>query len=198
MSRLESFMETVKASGATVQPNCRAYRMDGASPDMRKEAGLGTCNCCDYVTFDGTGKVILIEETKLIWQVENLEGAYGDLPLPPEEVRKCVLRSVKGENKLKVYGSLLVLCRLARRLTDKAEAQALVGKADFWLVVSDTLDGDRVRFLDFVKGELFRDLRSVLTGAVVGDVEIVMASKLGGKLPPRPSLPVDSAGGGLP
>lgn len=197
MSRLETFMESVRADGVVVQPNCRAYRMDGASPDMRKEAGLGTCNCCDYVTFDGAGKVILVEETKLIWQIENLEKAYGDLSLPAGEVWEHVLRSVKDENKLKVYGSLLVLCRLARRLTDSAEVHALGGRTDFWLVVSDTLDGDRAKFLDFVRGELFRDLRSVLTGAVVGDVQIVMASELGRRLPPHPSLPVVSAGGGL-
>ena len=197
MSRLESFIEAVKANGVVVQPNCRAYRMDGPSPDMRKEAGLGTCNCCDYVTFDRTGKVVLLEETKLVWQIENLEKAYGDLSLPPEEVRKYILRSVRDENRLKVYGSLLVLCRLARRLTDSAEVQALVGRTDFWLVVSDTLDGDRAKFLDRVRGELFLDLRSVLTGAIVGDVQIVMASELGRRLPPHPSLPVVSAGGGL-
>ena len=197
MSRLESFMETVRANGAVVQPNCSAYRMDGTSPDMRIEAGLGTCNCCDYITFDGTGKAILIEETQLVRQVKDLERAYRDLSLPLNEVRKHVLRSVKDENKQKVYGSLLVLCRLARRLTDSAEVQALVGRTDFWLVVSDTLDGYHAKFLDFVRGELFRDLRSVLTDAVVGDVQIVMASELGRRLPPHPSLPVVSAGGGL-
>ena len=197
MSRLESFMEAVRANGVVVQPDCRAYRMDGTSPDMRKEAGLGTCNCCDYITFDGTGRAILIEETQLVRQVKRLERAYRDLSLPPNEVREHVLRSVKDENRLKVYGSLLVLCRLSRRLTDSAEVQALVGRTDFWLVVSDTLDGDGARVLDNVRGELFRDLRSVLTGAVVGDVQIVMASELGRRLPPHPSLPVVSAGGGL-
>ena len=116
------------------------------------------------------------------------------MSLPPNEVREHVLRSVKDENRLKVYGSLLVLCRLARRLTDSAEVQALVGRTDFWLVVSDTLDGDGARVLDNVRGELFRELRSVLTGAVVGDVQIVMASELGRRLPPHPSLPVVSTG----
>ena len=164
---------------------------------MRIVAGLGTCNCCDYVTFDGTGRVVLIEETQLLRQIDNLRKEYRDPSLSPDEVTKRILRGVKHENRLKVYGSLLVLCRLARRLTDSAEVEALVGRADFWLVVSDTLDGDRAKFLDRVRGELFLDLRSVLTGAVVGDVQIVMASELGTRLPPHPSLPVVSAGGGL-
>ena len=189
MIRLESFMETVEARGVEVQPNCRAYRMDGASPDMRREVGLGTCNCCDYVTFDRAGRVVLIEETQLLRQIDNLTQEHGDGSRSPEEVTKRVLRGVKHENRLKVYGSLLVLCRLARRLTDEAEAEALAGQADFWLVVRDTLNGDAVRALDHIKGALLDDLRSVLTGAVVGDVEIVPASELGKKLPPQPSLP---------
>ena len=181
-------MEPVEANRARVQPGCNAYRMDGGSPDMRIVAGLGTCNCCDYVTFDGTGRMVLIEETQLLRQIDNLRRECRDSSLSPDEVTKRILRGVKHENRLKVYGSLLVLCRLARRLTDEAEIQALAGQTDFWLVVSDTLSGDQARALDYIRGALLGDLRSVLAGAVVGDVQIVMASELGRRLPSHPSL----------
>ena len=150
---------------------------------------MGTCNCCDYVTFDRAGRLVLIEETQLLRQIDNLTKEHDDGSRSPEEVKIRVLRGVKHENRLKVYGSLLVLCRLARRLTDEAEAQAVTGQTDFWLVVSDTLNGDTVRALDYIKGALLDDLRSVLTDAVVGHVQIVPASELGRRLPPQPSLP---------
>ena len=100
-------------------------------PDMRKTVGLGTCNCCDYLTIkDDT--VVLIEETQLMEMIKNLKSEYQYLSEDDKSkfVDKCILQ----ENKLKVYGSMLVLCRLDTACND---AKILRKKRyDFWLVIS--------------------------------------------------------------
>ena len=45
---LSQFAESIESAGGF-----KAYRMDDSTEeesDMRRAAGLGTCNCCDYVT----------------------------------------------------------------------------------------------------------------------------------------------------
>ena len=86
-----------------------------------------------------------------------------------------------------MYGSLLVFCRLAQKLTDKAEASAMSRTAEFWLAFSGDMDQDDVRVVDQIRDDLIRRLRSLLTPAVVQDVRIVPASELGKKLPSSPS-----------
>ena len=39
-------------------------------PDMRKYAGLGSCNCCDYFVTN-TDSIILIEETELLESIKT-------------------------------------------------------------------------------------------------------------------------------
>lgn len=195
---LATFLQHVEAGGSPIHPRCQAYRMDGTEPgsDMRASAGLGTCNCCDYVTFlDAT--LVLIEETRLRWQIKNLQREFAQdiqktiVELGEAEwkgVNQRVLRHLRQENKLKVYGSLLVLCRLAKVVDGKAVAEALTQRASFWLVDSDLASGDDVIFVDSLRGQLDRDLRSALTGKVVGRVEILPVDKLRTRLPATPAL----------
>ncbi len=185
MTRLAEFLEEVRAGGEPVNPALLAYRMDGTSPqsNMRARAGLGTCNCCDYFTFSG-GTVVLIEETRLAAQIEDILRTLAHLQ--DGERNRHLLRSLKRENRLKAYGSLLVLCRLGRELADQDEAAAVSGTADFWLAFSGDMDHDDARGFDHVRAELMDDLRSVLTPAVVQDVRIVPARELGTMLPSRP------------
>ena len=187
MTTLAEFLEEVHAAGKPVQPDMLAYRMDRTSPnlDMRVRAGLGTCNCCDYFTFSN-GTVVLIEETRLGAQIQDILKKLAHLQ--DDDRKRHLLRSLKHENRLKVYGSLLVLCRLARKLADKAEAAAVSGITNFWLVYSDDMDRD-TRVVDRIRDELMRDLRGVLTRKVVGDVCIVPASELGRRLPSQPPHP---------
>ena len=186
MARLEEFLDEVQAAGKPVAPSLFAYRMDGTSPDsnMRARAGLGTCNCCDYFTFNN-GAVVLIEETRLGAQIQDILETLAHLE--DRKRNRHLLRSLRQENRLKVYGSLLVLCRLARQLVNKAEAVAVSRTADFWLAFSGDMDQDDARGFDHIRDELVGDLRSVLTPAVVKDVRIVPASELGKRLPARPS-----------
>ena len=161
---------------------------------MRASAGLGTCNCCDYFTFhDST--VVLIEETRLLCQIKNLQKTFAqDLQKSVsvlkenerESVNRRVLRHLRQENVLKVYGSLLVLCRLAKVVDGGVEAAALSRPTSFWLVYGDSLGGDDMIFSDNLRGQLRSDLRGALTGAVVRDVEVVPAESLA-RLPPTPT-----------
>ena len=179
----EEFAEDITVAGAPLAPRRKAYRMDGndPGPDMRKKVGLGTCNCCDYFTFGTRDAVILIEETRLAAQIEHLMQEYSYLNSTHQRnhVIECILR----ENRLKVYGSLLILCRLFC-----AEADALAApissarKYSFWLVASVENSTDDVIAIDHVRDQLFRDLRGVLTSAVVDSVEIVPAEALANKL----------------
>ena len=60
---LSQFAEPIESAGGSL----KAYRMDSNTevPDMRRAAGLGTCECCDYVTISKDNQsVVFIEETE--------------------------------------------------------------------------------------------------------------------------------------
>lgn len=67
MIALEKFLKPIELANTPLSETHRAYRMDGNSPqpDMRKDAGLGTCACCDYFATN-TDSIFLIEETELL------------------------------------------------------------------------------------------------------------------------------------
>ena len=188
MIQLKNFLEEARAGGELLDPVCRVYRMDDNSPgsNMRKSAGLGTCNCCDYFTFENTETITLIEETQIVDQIINLKNEYEYLKNEDQKIH--ILKAIKWENKLKVYGSLLVLCRLAPKLVDHDEAVALSRKVDFWLVTSGSENDDNLGIFDNIRDELLQDLRSTLTSTVVNDVKIVPAGRFAEKLPPLPSV----------
>ena len=43
-----------------------------------QDVDLGTCNCCDYFSIIN-GVVVLIEETQLLRQIEDLKNEYNSL-----------------------------------------------------------------------------------------------------------------------
>ena len=184
---LASFLEPVKVGSSPIHPIRQAYKMDGndPEPDMRASVGLGTCNCCDYFALlDAT--LVLIEETNLLWKIKDIRKDFAQDQW--EKMKDQVLESQRQENKLKVYGSLLVVCRLAKALGDGVGAKALASRASFWLVYSESADGDDLIFFDRLKGLLASDLRSALTGEVVGEVEILPAGRLSKRLPATPMV----------
>ena len=177
---LERFLEPIEMAGDPLGDGYQAYRMDGTSPNrnMRKEAGLGTCNCCDYFTTWGNA-TILIEETRLVEQYKGLRGEYHYLP---DDTRKDFIdKLIRDEKKLKVYGSMLVLCRLVA-VSQKAQTLLQEKKYKFWLVVSGMNNREDRRVLDRLRGQLDRDLRSALTGSIVDDVKIVSSDWFTSKL----------------
>jgi len=162
---LHRFREPIKMAGISLGNEYQAYKMDCTEQgdDMRTAAGLGPCNCCDYFITQGDAAV-LIEETKLIQGYKNLKEKHRDLP---EDIRgKHVDRLIRTENRLKAYGSLLVLCRLAA-VSHEVRLLLQMKKYKFWLVVSDASTHQDTRFLDDLKMQLKRELLSVLKPAFV-------------------------------
>ena len=183
MSVFKDFLESITIAGEPLVPQREAYRMDGTfpDPDMRRRAGLGTCNCCDYFTFGADNGVILIEETRLGDRIKDLMEKYKYLD--DTDQRNHVTRLILQENRLKAYGSLLVLCRLFSKKADAVAASISSDtKYSFWLVASVKEPADDVFAMDYFKDRLGRQLRDVLTKAVVDSVEVVPAEALAAKL----------------
>lgn len=185
MTALHDYLEPIELAGKHIGKQYRGHRMDGTSPspDMRKDAGLGTCNSCDYFLSHPTA-VVLVEETRLVWQIKNLKQYYHYLAEPDQT--DFVTKSIRDEMKLKVYGSMLVLCRLSALRTDAKDV--LEGKKyEFWLIASGEFEQDDVKVLDNIRDNLLGELKSVLTGQVLEDVEIMLPGDLETKLSQIPA-----------
>ena len=105
MTALNKFLEPIEIAGKPLDKKFQAYRMDG-QPDMRKDAELGTCACCDYFVTN-TDSIVLIEETELL---KSIQGWKKEVEyLNDNDQKNFVDEKVKTENRLKVYGALLLL-----------------------------------------------------------------------------------------
>ena len=178
---LDQFRETIQIAGKPLDSQILAFGMDGDSrqmPDMREYVELGTCNSCDYFLPDDDS-IILIEETQLLKGIAGLKAQYSYLNERDQE--KHVNRRIREENRLKVYGSLLILCRL-RNKCDRAR-QMIDGKRyKFWLVASDSNVDEVERFMDFLRENLYAELRGVLSREIVDEVDVLPANLLTRKL----------------
>ena len=172
---LDRFLESIRVAGESLGEEYQAYRMDGHSrPDMRIDVGLGTCNCCDYF-LSGSNTVVLIEETRLIDSMQSQKNQYSYIP--DEHLDQFVEERVVQENRIKVYGSMLVLCRLADKYEEARNMlQPQEKKYEFWLVTSGIETTEDMLQLDSKKDLLFNGLRSVLTGKVIDNVDIIPSS----------------------
>ena len=155
--------------------------MDGDStsprPDMRKTVGLGTCNCCDYFNVKNN-TIVLIEETQLMEMIKNLKKEYHYLK--KRERRKFIYKCIIQENKLKFYGSMLVLCRLDTLCND---AKPLLKKKryDFWLVVSGPYKAKYSKTFLYLQKRLSGSLGGSM-GKMMNAVKVIPAHKLAAKL----------------
>ncbi|MDA8014621.1 MAG: hypothetical protein MPK09_03280 [Gammaproteobacteria bacterium] len=132
MVSLEQFRKKIKV--ANVPIGKKGYRMDGKAPKgMRHHAGLGDGgHCCDYL-LKNEESFVLIEETQLLETIRGYKKAY--FGLSEDTLRALTVRLIRDENRLKVFFSLLVLCRLAANHPEfKQITQAK--KCHVWLVVS--------------------------------------------------------------
>ncbi len=186
MIALEKFLEPIKVAGNPLKDH-RAYRMDDGSgkPDMRKDAGLAECSCCDYFVTN-TESIFLIEETQLL---ESIKGWKKEVEyLNKNDRQNFVDEKVKTENRLKVYGALLVLSRLTNRY---AEVRNLLAekKYCFWLVVSGLSTAEDKRYMDNLKDHFTTSLGGALSREVVGKVKVFPANYLVGKLSANKAAP---------
>ena len=105
-------------AGIALPGNIVAYRMDWHNDDkhddMRQMSGidLGNCSCCDYfIILDRY--VALVETTHLGGTVKRLEEECKCMKMPEYGTKKYLRGEILRENVMKVYGSLLMLCRLS-------------------------------------------------------------------------------------
>ena len=181
---LDRFLERIKAADGSLVGPYRAYHMDGTLPgsNMRRTAGLGECNCCDYFV-SNRRTVFLIEETRLLGTVKQLRNEYHYLD--ENHQQEFISKHVRQENRLKVYGSMLVLSRLALQFEDFKDILHTGNerkKYRFWIVVSGTDQADVKILFQNLQSRLLQELRSVLTRETVEAVEIIPSDRLAAKL----------------
>ncbi len=175
MTPLDQFREKIVVADTR---EIEVFRMDNTResagiPDMRKHVGLGSCNCCDYF-FIHNNKIVLIEETRLMDTIENLKQDCSYLKI--EHLRDFVSKCVRQENYVKVYGALLVLCRLAGQYS---EVSKLIKdkKHDFYLVIEGIESEEARSLFDTLRDSLFEQLRSVLTKNVIDKIEVMPSTE---------------------
>ena len=184
---LQKFLEPIKLAGTPLK-NRQAYRMDSTSSgqNMRQEVGLGTCNCCDYFMIGADNTIILIEETQLVKQIKGLKSKFHYLKSTDQ--KQFIDKYIQQENRVKAYGSMLVLCRLAAICS---QAKNLLGtkKYKFWLVVTGMNAPQDTRFLNQQKLDLSKVLKDVLTKKIVDDVAILPSTVFVNKLSQHATTP---------
>ncbi len=112
---------------------------------------------------------------------KNLKEQY--YYLNDEDKEEFVMEKFFNRNHLKVYGSLLVLYRLAAKYTSTKE---LIDnrKYRFWLVASE-MDTEQMRASDNLAHGLQERLQSTLKSELLIDVKILPARELENMLKPE-------------
>ena len=167
---LKPYLERMEINGCD-EPLGEAYRIDGTNPDsnLRKDVNLDGISCCDYlVEYDGSH--IVIEDTNIEAKIRDTKETYSSMIDDHGQQEELALHLIVLEIRLKVYGTMLVFCRV------KKMPQHYL----FWLVMTGN------RSLDERVAENLRlRLKGVLKGAkLVNEVEVMSADifqKLRGK-----------------
>ena len=174
---LSQFAEPIESIGGVF----KAYRMDSTEEksDMRRAAGLGTCECCDYVTISKDNQsVVFIEETDLEHTIIDFKEKYDYLS--DDDQVDLLYDEVLKEHRLKLYGSMLVLCRLSCS-QDEIKEFLPEDEFQFWLVTT-TASSDSVILMDHLTDNLRGFLKSPLTREMMDVVDIIPSTELAEKL----------------
>ena len=91
-------------------------------------------------------------------------------------------KKLRDENRLKLYGSMLALCRLSSS-QDDVRAFLPKDKFQFWLVTTGTAPSplDSFVLMDHLRDRLRNDLKSPF-GGMMNAVDIIPSTKLAEKL----------------
>ncbi|MDE2705329.1 MAG: hypothetical protein OXI35_09695 [Gemmatimonadota bacterium] len=147
---------------------------------MRSAAGLGTCECCDYVTISKDKQsVVFIEETDLERTIIDFKERYDYLS--DDDQVDLLYDEVLKEHRLKLYGSMLVLCRLSSS-RDEVKSFLPDSEFQFWLVTTSTVPSDSVILMDNLTDNLRGFLKSPLTREMMDVVDIIPSTELAEKL----------------
>ena len=176
MNSLAQFCEQIKVADDPIGDEYTAYKMDSTieNKNMRKAVGLGTCHCCDYFQLKND-TIILIEETQLAKKIKDIKERYDYLS--DKDTIDIVNSSIQTRMQLKAYGSMLVLCRLAKQFSNE---KSLIGikKYQFWLVASSIDSEDEKMYFDNQQDTLRGKLRAVLGTILLEDVKVVSSENL--------------------
>ena len=193
MRIFDEYLEKIKLSGRSEPIDCSAYRFDhtGSVGNFRADAGVGTCNCCDYFTFDQYGNLILIEDTQLNATIEdklnvikNEKGELSFLRDASEEKKiQYVVSYIVSENVVKVYGSLFVFYKFLNMNLNNASMDfpLSIKSFRFWLVEVNVRPDPSIPF-DNYKARVRRNLRGKLGREFVKEVETVPEDRLKNRL----------------
>lgn len=179
MKFLEQFFKPIDIADKPMEEGHRAYKMDAPHGEsgMRRFVGLGECNCCDYF-LPHENSIVFIEETRLLESMQNFRNEYPYLNDKHKD--DIAIKKVRDEMRLKVYGSMLVLCRLKTKFSEAKELFT-EKKYDFWLVASNMNLDDIVTF-DNLKDHLCDVLQSNLGHEIIESVELLPPDGLKKKL----------------
>lgn len=180
MKALAKFRERIRE--APPQSGLWAYRMDeeGEGGGMAAAADLLLCDCCDYFR-PVDGAPVLMEMTALAKWKAAKEKQFAALGAA---AGGFVWQLAKRENRLKLYGGLLVLCRHARRSAEVANGLD-EGKCEFWLVVTDARGPQVGKIFRHLRAELRQELRhGPRRKKILAEVEVFGVDRLPDKLPP--------------
>ena len=186
MKSLEHFKERIEVANQHLADECKAYKMDSekGGNNMRKTVGLGDCHCCDYF-LPMNDFVVLIEETRLLKRIENIRNEYSYLN--DQDKDNAVNTGIRNRMHIKVYGAMLVLCRLMEKYSD-ARKVIQNKKYCFWLVASKIDTQEQKIFFDNLKDSLRQNLRQYLGKELLDDVEIISSQNLKERLQENANL----------
>ncbi|MCY4512978.1 MAG: hypothetical protein OXB86_04755 [Bdellovibrionales bacterium] len=181
---LSQFKEKICLSGR-LSLDAYAYRMDGSEgnniENMAKYADLGTPSCCDYL-YVKDQTAILIEDTFLEQKMKELKLELGDFnKIERKKEFDRAKNLLKKEFCLKVYGALLILCRLMQKHIDIS--RELNGKRfSFWFVINDQGNIpaiDNMELVSFFEQEFKRALGGTLESAkLVTETRVLFSNQL--------------------
>lgn len=174
MKIFEKYLERVKLSDDSERLLHQAYRLDGTypNPDLRRDAKVGSCNCCDYFFFLASGTLVLIEDTRLRADIEKRRQNFRYLN--SADLRAHVVKLISLENVLKVYGSLFTLYRFISQSSD-SNLKPKIESIEFWFVGND-IDKPNTRVLNVYKRPLDQALSARLGTRVVKKVRVMTKS----------------------
>lgn len=186
MSTLNKFLQPIEIAERSLGEEYQAYKMDDScdSPSsMKSFVGLGECNCCDYF-IPQEDVIVIIEETRLAKSMQGYRSEYNYLNEKDKD--DFSIKKVREEMRLKAYGAMLVLCRLAAK---SAEVEKLVrGKNyNFWLVASSENNEDK-KFFDHHRDDLLSMLRGALGAELLNNVEVIPSDALKKRLSDNDSV----------
>lgn len=195
MSIFNGYLEEIKLSGKSEPLDCSAYRLDytGSNGNFRADAGVGTCNCCDYFAFDRCGNLILIEDTQLdatindrLKAIENEKDEFSFLKTASKEMKlRYVVNYIVSENVTKVYGSLFVfyIYKFLNMNLDRVHEDFFrnMGSLKFWLVTVNVKPKESISSENY-RLQIKRSLRGKLGKKFVMEVEVIPENRLRDKL----------------